>query len=52
VKNLDSVFAAYLIGWGIFFVFSLTVAKRAASLKEELAQLKERLQDSRKEGSN
>jgi len=37
LKNLDSVFAAYLIGWGIFFVFSLSVAKRAAGLKEELA---------------
>jgi hypothetical protein len=50
VKNLDSVFAAYLIGWGVFFVFSLTVAKRAASLKEELTQLKERLQDSARQG--
>ncbi|MBS1842448.1 MAG: hypothetical protein JSS69_08270 [Acidobacteria bacterium] len=50
MKNLDSVFAAYLIGWGVFFVFSLTVAKRAASLKKELAQLKERLQDSARQG--
>ena len=46
MKSLNSVFAAYLIGWAIFFGFSLTVAKRAASLKEELAQLKERLKDS------
>jgi hypothetical protein len=46
LKNLDSVFAAYLIGWGIFFVFSLSVAKRAANLKEELGRLKERMQDS------
>jgi len=46
LKNLDSVFAAYLIGWGIFFFFSLSVAKRASSLKEDLARLKERLQDS------
>ncbi len=50
MKNLDSVFAAYLIGWGIFFVFSMTVAKRAASLKEELAQLKQRLQDASRRG--
>ncbi|HLZ11154.1 MAG TPA: hypothetical protein VKP58_01085 [Candidatus Acidoferrum sp.] len=50
MKNLDSVFAAYLIGWGIFFVFSLSVAKRAASLKEELGRLKERLQDSARHG--
>ena len=50
MKNLDSVFAAYLIGWGIFFLFSLTVAKRSARLREELAQLKERLQDSARQG--
>lgn len=46
MKNLDSVFAAYLIGWGVFFLFSLTVAKRASNLKDELARLKERLRDS------
>ncbi|HXJ47397.1 MAG TPA: hypothetical protein VNK47_12030 [Candidatus Dormibacteraeota bacterium] len=50
MKNLDSVFAAYLIGWGIFFAFSLSVAKRAAGLKEELGRLKERLQDSTRQG--
>ncbi|HWZ96930.1 MAG TPA: hypothetical protein VN025_04145 [Candidatus Dormibacteraeota bacterium] len=50
MKNLSSVFAAYLIGWGVFFVFSLTVAKRAASLKEELARLKERMQESASKG--
>jgi hypothetical protein len=46
VKNLDSVFAAYLVGWAIFFGFSMTVARRAASLKQELAELKERLKSS------
>jgi hypothetical protein len=50
VKNLNSVFAAYLIGWGVFFLFSLTIAKRASSLKEELSRLKERLQDSPQKG--
>ena len=50
MKNLDSVFVAYMIGWGIFFLFSLSVAKRAAGLKAELARLKERLQDSARQG--
>jgi hypothetical protein len=50
LKNLDSVFAAYLIGWAVFFIFSLTVAKRAAGLKEELARLKERLNESAPKG--
>ena len=40
MKNLDSVFAAYLIGWGVFFVFYLTVVKRTASLREEVERLK------------
>jgi hypothetical protein len=40
VKNLDSVFAAYLIGWGIFFVYYLTVARRTAALKTEIERLK------------
>jgi hypothetical protein len=40
VKNLDSVFAAYLIGWGIFFVYYLTVARRTAALRTEIDRLK------------
>lgn len=40
MKNLDSVFAAYLIGWGIFFVYYLTVARRTAALKTEIERLK------------
>lgn len=50
MKNLNSVFAAYLIGWGIFFIFSLTVAKRSATLRDELSRLKERLQGSPQKG--
>jgi len=46
MKNLGSVFAAYVIGCAIFFVFYLTVARRTAQLKEEL----ERLRDSVKKG--
>ena len=40
MKNLDSVFAAYLIGWGIFFVYYLTVARRTAALRTEIDRLK------------
>lgn len=46
MKNLGSVFAAYVIGWGVFFVFYLTVARRTSQLKEEL----DRLRDSVKKG--
>lgn len=43
MKSLDSVFAAYLIGWAVFFVFYLTIAKRTQSLREELNRLKNSL---------
>jgi hypothetical protein len=40
MKNLDSVFAAYLIGWAVFFVFYLTIAKRTSTLRTEIDRLK------------
>ena len=43
MKNLDSVFAAYLIAWGVFFVYYLTVARRTSSLREDLERLKRSL---------
>jgi len=47
VKNLDSVFAAYLIGWGIFFVYYLTVARRSTALRDEIERLKNSLNRSK-----
>jgi hypothetical protein len=43
MKNLDSVFAAYIIGWGVFFAFYLTIAKRTSNLRAELDRLKNSL---------
>ena len=43
MKNLDSVFAAYLVGWGVFFVFYLTIPKRTSNLRAELDRLKNSL---------
>jgi hypothetical protein len=40
MKNLGSVFAAYMIGWGIFFVYYVTVARRTAALREQIERLK------------
>jgi hypothetical protein len=47
MKNLDSVFAAYLIGWGIFFVYFLSVARRTSVLREDLERLKSSLNRSK-----
>jgi hypothetical protein len=43
MKNLDSVFAAYLFAWGIFFVYYLTVVRRTSALRDELERLKNSL---------
>jgi hypothetical protein len=40
VKNLGSVFAAYLVGWGIFFVYYISIARRTAALREDVERLK------------
>jgi hypothetical protein len=40
MKNLGSVFAAYMAAWAIFFVFYLTVAGRVAGLRRDLDRLK------------
>lgn len=44
MKNFDSIFAAYLAGWAVFFGFYLSVAKRTASLRREVEQIKDMLQ--------
>lgn len=43
MKNLSSVFAAYLIGWGVFFLFYVTIAKRTSDIRAELERLKNSL---------
>ncbi|HEX8765817.1 MAG TPA: hypothetical protein VF740_11685 [Candidatus Acidoferrum sp.] len=40
MKNLDSVLAAYLAGWAIFFVYYISVSQRMSTLREEVERLK------------
>jgi CcmD family protein len=40
MKNLDSIFAAYLIAWGVFFLYFVTVARRTSALRGEIERLK------------
>ena len=47
MKNLDSVFAAYMAGWAIFFVFYLTVARRTSALRDDIERLKNSLNRSK-----
>jgi CcmD family protein len=43
VKNLNSVMAAYLVVWTVFFVYQLTVSRRLAHLRDEIERLKDTL---------
>jgi succinate-acetate transporter protein len=40
VTNLNSIFAAYLIGWGVFFLFFVSIAKRSSDLRAQVERLK------------
>jgi CcmD family protein len=40
MKNLNSVFAAYMAAWAIFFVYYLTVARRATALRKDIDRIK------------
>jgi hypothetical protein len=43
MKNLDSVFAAYMVGWTVFFVYYISVARRTAALRQDIERLKNSL---------
>jgi CcmD family protein len=43
MKNLDSVLAAYLAGWVIFFVYFVSVSRRMDILRNEIERLKNSL---------
>ena len=41
MKNFDSILAAYLAGWAIFFGYYVTVSWRMKSLASEIERLKD-----------
>jgi hypothetical protein len=43
VKNLGSVMVAYMIGWGVFFIYFVTVARRTSELRKDVERLKQSL---------
>ena len=43
MKNLGSVMTAYMIGWGVFFIYFVSVARRTADLRKDVQRLKETL---------
>ena len=47
MKNLDSIFWAYILGWAIFFGFFVSIAKRSNDLRAEVDRLKRSLGNSK-----
>lgn len=43
MKNLGSVLVAYMIGWAVFFIYFVSVARRTADLRKDVERLKETL---------
>jgi CcmD family protein len=43
MKNLNSVFAAYMAGWGILFLFVVSLVKRSSDLRAEVERLKKNI---------
>ncbi len=43
MKNFESLFAAYILVWGILFVYHLAVGARLTKLQQEIDRLKDLL---------
>ncbi len=41
MKNFESIFAAYMLGWGVLFLYQLSVGKRLRDAENEIQRLKE-----------
>lgn len=41
MKNFESIFAAYMLGWGVFFVYHVSIGRRLQKAEDELRRLKE-----------
>ncbi len=47
MKNFDSILAAYLGGWAIFFLYFISVSRRMNTLRQEIERLKNSLSRSK-----
>jgi len=46
MKNFESLFAAWMVVWAVFFLYEVTVARRIANLREGIERLKQQLRES------
>jgi hypothetical protein len=45
MKNFESLFAAWMVVWAVFFLYEVTVARRISNLQDDIAQLKRQLRE-------
>jgi len=45
MKNFESLFAAWMVVWAVFFLYEVTVARRISKLQEDIDQLKRQLSE-------
>jgi CcmD family protein len=46
MKNFESLFAAWVVVWAVFFLYEVTVARRLSKLQDDIEQLKRQLRES------
>jgi hypothetical protein len=46
MKNFESLFAAWMVVWAVFFVYEVTVARRMARLRDDIERLKQQIRES------
>jgi CcmD family protein len=45
MKNFESLFAAWMVVWAVFFVYEVSLARRVSKLREEIERLKQQLRE-------
>jgi hypothetical protein len=45
MKNFESLFAAWMVVWAVFFLYEVAVARRLARLREDIERLKQQLRE-------
>jgi CcmD family protein len=46
MKHFESLFAAWMVVWAVFFLYEVTVARRLSKLHDDIEQLKRQLRES------
>jgi len=46
MKNFESLFAAWMVVWAVFFLYEVTVARRLSKLQDDIEQLKRQVRES------